>query len=303
MTPGYLTKGDKIGIVAPARCLTFEEVHPSIRLFQKWGLEAILGTNIFKKHNQFAGRDENRLSDLQQMLDDDSIRAVICARGGYGTVRIIDRIDFTKFNRNPKWIIGYSDITVLHSHIHRHFNIETLHAVMPVNIVSEDARSDSLETLKNVLLGTRIRYTFPKSPMSREGEAEGVLVGGNLSILYSLMGSSSEIDTAGKILFIEDVDEYLYHIDRMMMNLKRGGKLERLKGLIVGGMDRMNDNQVPYGKSANEIIAEAVKEYHYPVCYDFPAGHGEPNLALILGRRIRFNVDNEVSVLFEKGEG
>jgi muramoyltetrapeptide carboxypeptidase len=298
MTPPYLTKGDKIGIVAPARCINFEEVHPSIRLFQKWGLEAILGTNIFRKCNQYAGRDENRMADLQQMLDDDSIRAIICARGGYGTVRIIDRLDFTKFCSNPKWIAGYSDITVLHSHIHRHFNIETLHAVMPVNIASEEARSDSLETLKNALLGTHIQYTFPRNPLSREGETEGILVGGNLSILYSLMGSDSEIDTAGKILFIEDVDEYLYHIDRMMINLKRAGKLSRLKGLIVGGMDKMNDNMIPFGKTANEIIADAVSEYHYPVCYDFPAGHGEPNLALILGRKIVFNVKSEVEVIF-----
>ncbi len=298
MTPKYLEKGDKIGIVAPARCISFEEVHPSIKLFQKWGLEAVLGTNIFKKCNQYAGRDENRLADLQQMLDDDSIRAVICARGGYGTVRIVDRIDFNRFRSCPKWIVGYSDITVLHSHIHRHFGIETLHAAMPVNIASEDARSDSLETLKNTLLGTHIQYTFPKSDLSREGIAEGRLVGGNLSILYSLMGSRSEIDTAGKILFIEDVDEYLYHIDRMMISLKRAGKLDRLKGLIVGGMDKMNDNTIPFGKSASEIIADVVSEYDYPVCYDFPAGHGEPNLALILGRTIKLKVDGEVQVAF-----
>jgi muramoyltetrapeptide carboxypeptidase len=297
-TPRYLEKGDKIGIIAPARCINFDEVHPSIRLFQKWGLEVVLGTNIFRRCNQFSGKDELRLADLQQMLDDDSIRAIICARGGYGTVRIIDKVDFTRFCRNPKWIIGYSDITVIHSHIQRHFGIETLHATMPVNIASELNLTDSLETLKNALFGKSISYQLPRNPLSRAGEAEGILTGGNLSILYSLMGSESELDSAGKILFLEDVDEYLYHIDRMMVAMKRSGKLVQLKGLIVGGMDRMNDNENPFGKTANEIIADAVKEYKFPVCFDFPAGHGSTNLALILGRRIKLTVDKDVKVLF-----
>jgi len=298
ITPPYLAKDDKIGIIAPARCINFDEVHPSIRVFQKWGLEVVLGTNIFRKCNQFAGKDELRLADLQQMLDDDSIKAVICARGGYGTVRIIDRVDFTEFRKKPKWIVGYSDVTVLHSHIHRHLGIETLHAVMPINITADDAPDDAQNTLKNALLGKLRSYSYPASSLVRPGETEGVLTGGNLSILYSLMGSASEIDTDGKILFLEDVDEYLYHIDRMMMNLKRAGKLANLKGLIVGGMERMNDNKVPYGKTANEIIMEAVEEYNYPVCFDFPSGHGENNLALILGRKVRLNVGAEVELDF-----
>jgi muramoyltetrapeptide carboxypeptidase len=299
ITPPYLQKDDKVGIIAPARCINFEEVHPSIRVFQKWGLEVVLGTNIFRKCNQFAGKDDLRLADLQQMLDDDSIRAVICARGGYGTVRIIDRIDWTAFKRNPKWIVGYSDATVLHSHIHRHLGIETLHAIMPVNITGDDVTSDALETLKNALFGKIRSYSYPATALSRPGEAEGFLAGGNLSILYSLMGSASEIDTAGRILFLEDVDEYLYHIDRMMMNLQRAGKLKSLAGLIVGGMDRMNDNTVPYGKTANEIIAEAVADYKYPVCFDFPSGHGENNLALILGRKVKLKIENEVELVFK----
>jgi len=298
ITPPYLSKDDKIGIIAPARCITFDEVHPSIRVFKKWGLEAELGTNIFRKYNQFAGKDSARLMDIQEMLDDDTIRAVICARGGYGTVRIIDQIDFTGFVKNPKWIVGYSDITVLHSHIHRHMGIETLHAIMPVNITTDDKPDDSLETLRNALFGKIRGYSITATPLARTGEAEGLLTGGNLSILYSLMGSASEIDTAGKILFLEDVDEYLYHIDRMMMNLKRAGKLDKLKGLIVGGMNRMNDNTVPYGKTANEIIAEAVADYDYPVCFDFPAGHGENNLALILGRKVKLRVGVEVELSF-----
>jgi muramoyltetrapeptide carboxypeptidase len=298
LRPPYLVKGDKIAIVAPARSITFEEVHPSIRLFQKWGWETVLGTHIFKKDNQFAGTDDQRLADLQQMLDDAAVRALICARGGYGTVRLIDSLDFSRFLDHPKWIVGYSDITVLHSHIHRHFGLETLHAVMPVNILTEEARSDTLETMRNALEGTNIRYSFPRSRFSREGQSEGILVGGNLSILYSLMGSSSQIDTTGKILFLEDVDEYLYHIDRMMMCLKRAGMLRNLGGLIIGGMDRMNDNEVPFGKTANEIISDAVKEFHYPVCSGFPAGHGDQNLALILGRKVRLSVGKEVDLTF-----
>jgi muramoyltetrapeptide carboxypeptidase len=298
ITPSYLSKDDKIGIIAPARCINFDEVHPSIRVFQRWGLEVELGTNIFRKCNQFAGKDEQRLADLQQMLDDDSIRAVICARGGYGTVRIIDKVDFTNFVRKPKWIVGYSDITVLHSHIQRHFGIETIHAIMPVNITSDEIPSDAQETLRNALFGKIRSYTYPVTPLSRAGETEGVLTGGNLSILYSLMGSVSETDTTGKILFLEDVDEYLYHIDRMMMNLKRVGKLSKLKGLIIGSMDRMNDNTIPYGLTANEIIANAVAEYNYPVCYDFPAGHGETNLALIMGRNVKLKVGSEVELIF-----
>ncbi len=298
ITPQYLEKDDKIAIIAPARCISFEEVHPSIRVFQRWGLEVELGTNIFRKHNQFAGKDEIRLADIQEMLDDETIRAVICARGGYGMVRIIDLIDFTAFKKHPKWIVGYSDITVLHAHIHRHLNIETLHAIMPVNITSGDETNDSLETLKNALFGKIRSYTFPASPLSRPGVAEGLLTGGNLSILYSLMGSVSEIDTAGKILFIEDVDEYLYHIDRMMMSLKRAGKLSNLKGLIVGGMEKMNDNTIPFGSTANQIIADAVAEYDYPVCFDFPSGHGINNLALILGRKVNLKIGSDVELEF-----
>jgi muramoyltetrapeptide carboxypeptidase len=294
--PPYLKKGDKIGIVSPARKITFEEVHPTLKLCKKWGLEAVLGTHVFSDCKQFAGTDTQRRSDLQQMMDDPSIRAVLCARGGYGTVRIIDGLDFSGFQKHPKWIAGYSDITVLHSHIHRNLNMETIHATMPVNIKDTDFQSDSVESLRKSLFGEKISYQKSITFHDKTGLMEGILTGGNLSILYSLMGSASEIDTDGKVLFIEDVDEYLYHIDRMMMNLKRAGKLKNLKGLIVGGMDRMNDNEIPFGKTANEIIEETVEEYHYPVCFDFPAGHGKVNLAMILGGKIRINVDKNVDV-------
>jgi muramoyltetrapeptide carboxypeptidase len=295
--PAYLKKGDKIAIVSPARSIAFDEVHPAIRFFQRQGLEVVLGSYVFGRQNQFAGSDEQRCRDFQVMLDDPKIRAIVCSRGGYGTVRIIDDLDFTFFCEYPKWIVGYSDVTVLHSHIHRQFGIETLHSTMPINMKGE-MQDETMQTMVNALFGKRITYSYPKPGLSREGTAEGQLTGGNLSILYSLLGSASFPDTAGKILFLEDVDEYLYHIDRMMMSLKRAGKLDKLKGLIVGGMTRMNDNAIPFGKSANEIIAETVKDYFFPVCFDFPAGHLDTNLALIMGRKVRLNIDREAELSF-----
>ncbi len=297
--PPYLHKGDKVAIVSPARSITFEEVFPAMKFFQKWGLEVILGTHVFGKHNQYSGTDDQRRQDLQQMLDDPSIRAIIATRGGYGTVRIIDRLDFTTFSKQPKWIVGYSDITVLHSHIHRHLGIQTLHATMPFSIKEQNANEITIESSRKALFGEKISYSKHITFWDRTGLMEGELVGGNLSILYSLAGTPSDIDTRGKILILEDVDEYLYHLDRMMMNLKRSGKLSELKGLIVGGMTDMRDNEVPFGKSAHEIIQEAVKEYTYPVCFDFPAGHEKLNVALYLGRKAKLIVEKEVSLLFE----
>lgn len=297
-TPPYLKKGDKIAIVSPARKISPAEVEPAIRMFKTWGLEVVEGEHLYAAWSQFAGSDDQRLADFQQMLDDDSIRAIICSRGGYGTVRIIDQLDFTRFVQNPKWIIGYSDVTVLHSHIHRHFGIETLHAIMPVNFKDKCDGSPSINTLKKALFGKEIAYTFPVDPFYRKGNGKGLLVGGNLSILYSLTNTGSDINTNGKILFLEDLDEYLYHIDRMMMNLRRSGKLEGLAGLIVGGMTKMHDNEVPYDKTANEIIAEAVEDYPYPVCYNFPAGHLDDNRALILGREVKLEVSEQVRLFF-----
>ena len=296
--PPYLKKGDKIAIVSPARRITFEEVFPAMKLFQKWDFEVVLGTHVFGNHHQFSGTDEQRLQDFQQMLDDPSIRAIIAARGGYGTVRIIDKLDFSRFSQHPKWIIGYSDVTVLHSHIHRNFGIQTLHATMPLNIEESDTQNVSIESLYKSLTGGKLFYTKHITFHDRTGLTEGLLVGGNLSILNSLMESPSDIVTEGKILLLEDVDEYLYHVDRMMINLKRAGKLKHLKGLIVGGMTDMKDNEVPFGKNAEEIIVDAVSEYDYPVCFDFPAGHSHRNVALYLGRKAKLIVDDEVSLLF-----
>ncbi len=299
ITPPFLKPGDKVAIVATARKVSVEEINPAISAFQSWGLQVETGQNLFESENQFAGTDEQRLADFQQMLDNPEVKAIICARGGYGTVRIIDQLNFTNFVKSPKWIVGYSDITVLHSHIHQHFGIETLHATMPLNFPADGSSLPSMESLRKCLFGESPEYLVKSGKLSRKGNAEGQLIGGNLSILYSLAGTASDIDTDGKILFIEDLDEYLYHVDRMMMNLKRGGKLDNLAGLVVGGMTQMRDNAVPYGKTAEEIIADSIKEFKYPVLFDFPAGHQEENMSLILGRDVVLEVSDQSRMVFK----
>ncbi len=293
-TPVYLKQGDRVAIVAPSRKVSEEEIFRAVRMLEDWSLSAVTGHNVFGSWNQFSGTDAERASDLQQMLDAGEIRAIFCARGGYGLIRIIDHLDFSRFIKNPKWIVGYSDITVLHSHIHSHCGIETLHATMPIHFGDPDMSADTLLSLKKALFGEYITYRFPATPLSRKGTSRGPLVGGNLSLIYGLAGTGSDLVTDGKILFLEDLDEYLYHLDRMMLNLKRSGKLAHLAGLIVGGMTGMKDNPVPFGKTAEEIIAEAVAEYDYPVCFNFPAGHVPDNRALILGRETVLNVGEEV---------
>ncbi|MDO9187735.1 MAG: LD-carboxypeptidase [Bacteroidia bacterium] len=292
--PPFLKKGDKIGIIAPARKISKEEIQSAIDIFNAWGLEVVLSKNLFNADNQFSGTENERAEALQIMLNDDSISAIISARGGYGTIRIIDKIDFTNFKKHPKWIIGYSDITVLHSHINN-FGIETLHATMPINFTKNE---EATETLRKALFGEQLNYEVESHPLNRKGKAEAELIGGNLSLIYALTGSVSDIDTKGKILFIEDLDEYLYHIDRMMLNLKRSGKLDHLAGLIIGGMTDMKDNTIPFGKTAEEIIIDAVKEYDYPVCFNFPGGHVEKNLALYFGRKVKLNVADTVQLIF-----
>lgn len=287
ITPPALKKGDKIGIVAPAGKINKESIVPALNKFHEWGLEIELGKNIFKEHHQFAGTDEERTADLQRMLDDASIKLIISARGGYGMLRIIDKLDFTAFSKSPKWIVGYSDITVLHAHIHKNFGIETLHATMANAFVKSD---EAVETLRKALFNEPLSYKSESHSLNMACKGEGEVAGGNLSLLYALSASASDIDTAGKILFIEDVNEYLYHIDRMMINLKRAGKLNKLAGLVVGGLTELKDNPNPFGKTAEEIIREAVAEYSYPVCFNFPAGHIEKNLALVFGRKARFSV-------------
>lgn len=291
ITPAYLKQGDTVGIVATARKVTPAEIEPAVKTIESWGLTVVCGMHLYAEENQFAGSDELRTADIQQMLNNKDIKAIFCARGGYGTVRIIDKLDFSAFERHPKWIVGYSDITVLHSHIHRHFGMETLHATMPLNFPADGSTLSAVEAMKKALFGETPDYQFNPGLLSRNGHARGLVIGGNLSILFSLSGTPSELETEGKILFIEDLDEYLYHIDRMMMNLKRGGKLDRLAGLVVGGLSQMRDNTIPFGKTAEEIIADSVKEYKYPVLCGFPAGHQNENLPLILGREAVLDVN------------
>lgn len=293
ITPPALKTGDKVAIVATARKVSRTEMEPVVAMLQSWGLNVVTGEHLYAEENQFAGSDEQRHSDLQQMLDDPDVRAIFCARGGYGTVRLIDQTDIAGLLRHPKWIVGYSDITVLHSHLHKHAGIETLHATMPINFFDNGQPAASAEVLRKTLFGEIPVYTPKPAVFSRPGNARGQVIGGNLSILYSLAATPSDIDTQGKILFIEDLDEYLYHIDRMMMNLKRSNKLANLAGLVVGGMSDMRDNAVPFGKTAEEIIADAVKEHSFPVLFGFPAGHLKDNMPLILGREAVLEVGPE----------
>lgn len=281
-------------MVSPARKINVSELENAIGVFQSWGLEVVPGKNLYGSFHQFAGSDEERRADMQEALDDPAIKAIICSRGGYGTVRIVDKLDFSRFLEAPKWIVGYSDVTVLHSHVNRNFGIETLHAIMPVNFPGKCDSNPSVTTLKKALWGKDLVYEYPSAENARKGEAEGMLTGGNLSILYSLAGTASDITTEGKILFLEDLDEYLYHIDRMMMNLKRSGKLDHIVGMIVGGMTDLHDNEVPYDKTAQEIILEAVEAYDFPVTFNFPAGHLDDNRALVMGRKARLSVGESV---------
>jgi muramoyltetrapeptide carboxypeptidase len=297
--PPFLQPGDAIGICAPARKITREELEPAVRMLESWGLYVVFGENLFNADNQFSGTDEERASDLQAMLDDPAIKAVISARGGYGTLRIVDRLDFTAFQAAPKWIIGYSDITVLHSHIHHNCQVATLHATMPINFAKDEFSTDSL---RRALFGEPLSYRAENKTAAKNipGQARGQLVGGNLSLLYALQGSRSDIDTEGKILFLEDLDEYLYHIDRMALSLDRSGKFAGLKGLIVGGMSDMKDNAVPFGQTAEQILFSKAVLHRFPVCFGFPAGHGLENVALPFGKEVALDVtETGCTLIFE----
>jgi muramoyltetrapeptide carboxypeptidase len=292
--PEFLKRGDTVGITATARKIDLESLLPAIELLKSWGLQVVIGKTIGQEENQLAGSDLLRANDFQELLDNPNIKAIWGAKGGYGTVRIIDKIDFTNFKKQPKWVIGFSDMTILHSHINN-LGIGTLHGMMALS--SKSATIEAKESLRKALFGETLEYRIPCHSFNREGNAEGELVGGNLSVLFSVMGSKSEIDYRGKILFIEDLDEYLYHIDRMMMNLKRNGYFDGLKGLIIGGMTSMNDNDIPWGKDALEIIQEVTKGFSFPVVYNFPAGHLKDNRALILGKKVTLEVNDKESIL------
>lgn len=262
----------------------------AIALLESWGLEVVLGDTVNASFHQFAGDDNFRATDMQRLIDDDSIKAIIAARGGYGTIRMIDKVNFDRLKENPKWIIGFSDITLFHTHLYANYGLQTIHGQMPVNI--PDASSKSLQSLKNALFGDEVSYHYQPHGQQINGEAKGIMVGGNLSLLIASLNSVSDFSYDGKILFIEDVGEYLYAVDRMIRTLNRAGKLKNLAGLIVGGFTEIKDNDIPFGQTVTEIVLNVVKDYGYPVCFDFPAGHVPDNRALIHGRQLSMSVSN-----------
>ena len=300
-----LKAGDLVALAATARKVSPDEVEASVRLLESWGLRVAVPEGLFEADNQMAGSDARRAERFQKLVDDREVRAIICARGGYGTVRMVDRVDFAPLARCPKWVVGYSDVTVLHSHIGRHCGIPTLHATMPLNVPADACRTayPATESLRQVLFEGKAHYEFVNEGVAanRQGCCAAPVVGGNLSVLYSLLGSASDIDTEGRILLLEDLDEYLYHIDRMMMALRRAGKLQGLRGLLVGAMSDMRDNAVPFGRTAEEIVRDVVADYGYPVAFNCLFGHiGTENRALPLGVETKVCVASD-SVVIDVG--
>lgn len=287
--PPYLKKGDTIGICCPAGYITAEDIQPAVQKLNEWGFTVKTGTTIGKKDFTFGGTDEERTADFQQMLEDKTVKAILCARGGYGAVRIVDKLDFKKLKNNPKWIIGFSDVTVFHSHINANYRIASIHSKMCNSFPSdwskaEPVQIETIESIRKSLTGEKTKLLFTPNEKNKTGLAIAELVGGNLKTLESLAGSRSDIETKDKILFVEDTGEYLYSIDRMFWNLKRTGKLEKLKGLIIGGFKvKPDDPGEEFGKTLEDIVLEKVKEYNYPVCFDFPVGHQKNNFALKCG--------------------
>ncbi|MBI2729734.1 MAG: LD-carboxypeptidase [Sphingobacteriales bacterium] len=298
--PPYLQKGDTIGITCPAGYMTREKAQTCIDTLQNWGYEVMIGDTLGSNSgNYFSGTDEERLYELQAMLDDDNIKAILCGRGGYGVGRIIEQIDFSTFKKKPKWVIGFSDITILHSHIYSNYKTATLHAPMAAAFNDGGDTSEFIASLKNALEGKKIKYQIAVHDFNRKGEAIGEVVGGNLALLAHCTGTSSDIKTKGKILFIEDVGEYLYNVDRMLCQLKRSGKLDKLAGLIIGGFTDMKDTERPFGKTVEEIIKESIAAYDYPVCFNFPVSHGKENLALKIGVGYKLKVGKNKVILEE----
>lgn len=286
--PKPLVGGDEVLIVAPARKVDRTAIYQARDLLSSWGLRVRFGKHLFAEHDQFAGTDEERLEDLQAALDDPTAKAILCARGGYGTSRIVDRLSINGFRRHPKWLVGFSDITAIHGWLVDQSAV-TLHATMP-QLMVRDAETVSAESLRRALFGQKPLIEAPTHPLNRPGVVRGRVVGGNLSMVVHNLGSVSDVATRGRILFLEDLDEYLYHIDRMMVQLRRSGKLAKLAGLVVGTFSDMRDHDSPFGKQAYEIIAEHVADYSYPVGFNFPVGHAPPNMALPMGIEAKLEV-------------
>ncbi|MBO9571880.1 MAG: LD-carboxypeptidase [Chitinophagaceae bacterium] len=305
IVPRYLKQGDTIGITSPAGYITLEEIQPAVQQITSWGFKVKIGQSIGKKYFNMGGTDEERAADLQSMLDDTSLKAIMCARGGYGIVRIIDRLSFAKFIQHPKWIIGFSDATILHTHLNRNFGIASIHSKMCNSFpkewnTAEPMQQETIISIQQALSGTKINYPLISSDCNKPGTATGILVGGNLKLIESMSGTASDLYTKGKILFVEDTGEYLYSIDRMFYNLKRTGKLDGLKGLIIGGFKiKQDDPGEEFGLTLYDIVLDKVKEFNFPVCFDFPVGHQKNNYAIKCGVRHRLNVTKTSCTLEE----
>ncbi len=295
--PPYLQPGDTIAIVCPAGFMPAERAKACIQTLKKWGYKVVKGKTLGgKSKNYFSGTDEERLQDLQQFIDDPNVDAILCGRGGYGTTRILDGIDWKAFKKNPKWIIGFSDITVLHGYMHEQLGIASIHG--PMAGAFNDGENRFTFSLKDTLEGKPVQYNSAAHPFNRTGKIKAPVIGGNLCLMAHSIGSNAEYNTDGKILFIEDVGEQLYNIDRMMLQLKRAGKLKKLKGLIVGGFSDNKDTERTFGKTAYEIIAEAVEEYKYPTCFGFPISHERENVAIAIGQTYALEINDDAVSLF-----
>lgn len=299
LIPKNLKIGDTIGILSTARKFNSEQLEFCVQLLNSWGFKVVIGSSINAEQHQFAGSDEVRTKNFQEFLDDPNIDAILCARGGYGTMRIIDLIDFSKFIQNPKWICGFSDVTVIHQHL-QSMGIASIHSSMP-SLFPIDLQHNTLLSLENALKGNELNYRVKINIDNlRMKNVEAEIIGGNLSLIYALQGSASDINTDGKILFIEDLDEYFYHIDRMMCSLDRAGKLKNLAALVIGSMTDMKDNSIPFGMNVNEIIHHYTKKYNYPVLFDFPAGHWEKNYAIRLGQIAKIEIKDDEYIFSQK---
>ncbi len=300
--PPYLKAGDTVAIVAPAGILKNREaeITKAKVLLKRWGLHAIVSKHVFNKADHFAGTDDERCEDFQKALDDPKIKAIWCARGGYGSVRILDKLDWSKFKKHPKWVIGYSDITAIHNQIHNE-GVQSIHAMMCTSLQdTSETIEETIATFKKAIFGTALNYTLVGSKYNQVGSATGKLVGGNLTMLHTMLGSKTSIDTSGKILFIEEIGEYRYHVDRMLQSLKRAGYFDNCKGLIIGDFTKTKKNTTPWGKSTQQLILDVVSEYGFPVAFNMHAGHAKDNRALILGRKVELIATKEqAKVVFE----
>lgn len=298
--PPYLKKGDLVGITCPAGYMSTEKLQTCINSLEQWGYQVKLGDTVGSSStNYFSGTDAERAADFQAMLDDSEIKAILCGRGGYGSSRIIDQLNWKHFKKQPKWIIGFSDITVFHSHLYANYDVATIHGPMGSAFNNGGVDTPYVQSLRKLLSGKTPLIEVNAHSLNRNGFGEGPLVGGNLSLMVHLLGTSSEIKSKGRILFLEDLDEQIYHVDRMMLQLKRAGKLDKLAGLIIGGFSGMKDTEKPFGKSAFETIADLVEEYKYPVCYDFPISHETANYAVKHGANYSLHVTEQGTKLFE----